>query len=252
MKIKRLALFALAAILGCKQAPIMQEVMFHADLVETGSMTRATEHAEILSLIESSYSSFAVEVYTNGENNNPVLMEFGRTYTIPVGTFRVIGSNSITPTGNPNSKYTLAKSPSFYVDTHVTIQYGTYEYALPVQVRSAAVVFDRSDVSQIQYKDQSGSYVTIPNSNLVLSDNYGAFFINGYFDGAPSVSVKVIPKTGAHKETEFMFANDEIATGSATYVKLESGKYYVLHPSGITELTGSFSLSIPSWTCGLE
>lgn len=247
-----LSLIAVFAVIACSKTTRMQEVVFSPSYVETGSMTRATDHAEILSLIESSYTSFAVEVFTNGEGNSGTIMEFGRTYTLPVGTFRVNGATSITPTGTPNAKYTLAKSPLFYVDTYVTIQYGTYDYSLPVQVRSAAVLFDRNDVSQIKYKDQSGSYVTIPNANLVLSDNYGLFFINGYFDGTPQVCVDIIPKTGAHKETEFIFAHDEVSTGSATYVKLESGKYYVLHPSGITELTGSFSLSIPSWECGLE
>ena len=254
LKDMRKLLLFIAVILAasCSRTPVTQDVVFRRELVEAGSMTRSADHGEILSMIESSYTSFAVDLYTNEENNQFIKMEFGRTYTVPVGTFHVLGYNSITMTGNPNSKYSLAKSPHFYVDTYVTIQYGTSEYALPVQVRSAAVVFDRSEVSQIQYKGQSGSYIAVSNSDLVLSDNYGLFFVNGYFEGQTQVAVKVVPKTGAYKETEFIFAYDEVGTGSATYVKLDSGKYYVLHPSGVTEISGSFTMSIPSWTCGLD
>lgn len=238
---------------ACSKTPKQQDVVFTPNLIESGSMTRATDHNEILSMIESTYTSFAIELYTNEETNTFTRMEFGRTYTVPIGTFRVTGQNSITATGNPNSKFSLAKSPSFYTNTYVTIQYGTYEYPIPVEVRSAAVVFDRSEVSQIQYKGQSGSYITISNSDLVLSDNYGLFFINGYFEGDNRVYIKLIPKTGANKETEFILCPIEIGTGSATYGKLEFSKYYVLHPNPVTELSGvSFSLSIPSWECGMD
>lgn len=250
---KKILFFLALLAVACSKPAQVTSVRFVPTLVETGSMTRATDHNEILSMIESTYTSFAVDLYTNEENNQFIKMEFGRTYTVPVGTFHVTGQNSITATGTPNSYFSLAKSPSFYVDTQVTIQYGTTEYAIPVQVRSAAFVFDRSEVSQVQYKGQSGSYITISNSDLVLSDNYGLFFVNGYFEGDRRVYLKIVPKTGANKETEFIFCPDEIGTGGATYGKLEFSKYYVLHPNPVTELSGiSFSLSIPEWQCGMD
>ena len=44
-----------------------------------------------------------------------------------------------------------------------------------------------------------------------------------------------------------------IITGGATYAHLEGGKFYVLHPNPVTELSGvSFSLNIPTWECGLD
>ena len=73
------------------------------------------------------------------------------------------------------------------------------------------------------------------------------------FQGQDKVCFQVTPKTGANKVTEFFLCADEIATGSATYAKLEGGKYYVLHPNPVTELSGvSFSLNIPAWECGLD
>ena len=127
------------------------------------------------------------------------------------------------------------------------------EYALPVEIRSAAIVIDRSEVSQVAYKDNNGSYTTLVNSNLNLSDNNAVFFVNGYFSGGDRVYLQVTHKTGANKVTEFFLCADEIATGSATYAKLEGGKYYVLHPNPVTELSGiSFSLNIPAWECGLD
>lgn len=247
-------LLLLALCVACSK-PAEQEVRFVPSLVETGSMTRASDYNEILNLIESTYVTFPIDLYTNEATNTYTRMEFGRTYTVPVGRFKVIGYNSnlITMTGNPNDKYSLAKSPFFYTESYVDIQYGTQEYALPVQVRSAAIVFDRSEVSQIQYKGRSGSYITISNSDLVLSDNYGLFFVNGYFQGTYQVAIKIFPKTGANKETEFVLSYEEVGTGSATWGKLDFGKYYVLHPNPVTELSGvSFSLSIPTWECGMD
>lgn len=250
---KRILLLLALLAVACSKPAQKVSVRFVPTLVETGSMTRAADHNEILSLIESTYTEFAVNFYTNEADNQFTKIEFGRTYTLPIGNFHVKGYNQITVGGNFNSKYSLALSPQFYVDTYVDIQYGTTEYAIPVEVRSAAIVFDRSEVYQIQYKGQSGSYIPLSTSDLVLSDNYGLFFINGVFSGTSQAAIKVIPKSGANKETEFIFAYDEVGTGGAIYGKLESSKYYVIHPNPVTELSGvSFSLSIPTWECGMD
>ena len=249
---KRFLILLATLVVACSK-PAEQEVRFVPSLVETGSMTRASDYNEILNLIESTYVTFPIDLYTNEETNTYTRMEFGRTYTVPIGNFHVKGYNQITVGGNFNAKYSLALSPQFYVDTYVDIQYGTTEYPIPVQVRSAAIVIDRSEVSQIQYKGQSGSYIPLSISDLVLSDNYGLFFINGVFSGTLQAAIKVIPKSGANKETEFIFAYDEVGTGSAIYGKLESSKFYVLHPNPVTELSGvSFSLNSPTWECGLD
>jgi hypothetical protein len=251
---KKIVLFLSAlALLACARTPLTQEVTFKPTLVETGSMTRATNHSEILDLIESTYTPFAVDLYTNEEANQFIKMEFGRTYTVPIGTFKVTGYNSITQTGSTSGKYTIGKSPSFYTQSYVTIEYGTQEYAIPIEVRSAAIVIDLSEVYQVAVKGKSGSYITFQNSDFVYSDHYGVFFINGYFSGADRVEIMVMPKTGANKETEFILCADSVNTGGSTYAQLEMGKYYVLHPNPITELSGvSFSMDIPNWECGLD
>ena len=252
---KLLALFILAAIFtACHKAQEQtQEVKFFPNLIEEQSMTRATDHNEILNLIESTYESFPVDLYTNEANNQFIRIEFGKTYTVPIGTFRVTGYNTPQITGQPTTNYRLGKSPSFYTSSYVAIQYGTQEYSLPVEVRSAAIVIDRSEVYQIAFKGQTGSFITMTDSDFTFSDHYAVFFINGYFEGQNKVEFQVIPKTGANKETYFTFCADEVGTGSATYAHLQGGKYYVLHPNPITELSGvSFSLNIPTWECGLE
>ena len=249
-------LFLLAILfVGCSRAPQEQTVRFHSNLIESGSMTRAADHNEILNLIESTYTMFPVKLYTNEENNQFIQIEFSRQYTVPIGTWRVTGYNSsdITMTGSPTDKYNLGKSPYFYTDSYVTIQYGTTDYALPVEVRAAGIVYDKSEVSKIEYKGRSGSYIQMVDSDFVFSDNYGLFFINGNFSGTSQVWFRVTPKTGAQKVTEFMLSAQEQGSGSAIFGLLESGKYYVLHPDAITELSGvSFSLNIPSWECALD
>lgn len=246
-------LIAMLAAVACAKTPKTQEVVFHPRLVETGSMTRASDHNEILNLIESTYVTFPVDLYTNEETNTYTRMEFGRSYTVPVGTFRVTGYSTPETIGQPTSNYRLAKTPLFYTSSYVTIQYGTVEYALPVEIRSAAIVIDRNEVSKVEFKGQSGSYITMTNSDFTYSDNYGVFFINGTIEGQNKVCFQVTPKTGANKVTEFFLCAVEVSTGSATYAKLEGGKYYVLHPNPVTELSGvSFSLDIPSWECGLD
>lgn len=246
-------LIAMLVTVACSKAPKTQDVVFRASFVETGSMTRATDHDEILNLIGGTYLDFPIDLYTNEAEGIFTRMEFGRTYTVPVGTFKVIGYNALTPIGQASSKYTVAKNPYLYTSSYVTIQYGTQEYALPVEIRSAAIVIDRSEVSQVAYKDNNGSYTTLVNSNLNLSDNYAVFFVNGYFSGGDRVYLQVTPKTGANKVTEFIFCADQVNTGGSTYAHLEGGKYYVLHPNPVTELSGiSFSLNIPAWECGLD
>ena len=248
-------LLALAVVLAsaCSRAPLTQEVVFRRDLVETGRMTRASDHDEILGLIESTYVTFPIDLYTNEATNTFTRMEFGRSYTVPVGTFRVTGYNMIDAVGQPSSSYTIAKAPSFYTESYVTIEYGTREYAVPVQIMSAAVVIDRSEVHQVAFMDQSGYYVTVGNSGLTFSDNYAVFFVNGNFRGGERVYIQVTPKTGANKVTEFIFCADQVGTGGSTYAHLEMGKYYVLHPNPVTELSGiSFSMSIPAWECALD
>ena len=251
---KRFLLLLATLVVACSK-PAEQEVRFVPSIVETGSMTRASDYNEILNLIESTYVTFPIDLYTNEATNTYTRMEFGRTYTVPIGTFKVIGYNSnlITMTGKPTSNYSLAKAPSFYTESYVTIEYGTQEYALPVEVRSAAIVIDRSEVYQIAFKGQTGSYITMTDSDFTFSDNYAVFFVNGYFEGQNQVCFQVTPKTGANKVTEFIFCANQISTGGATYAHLEGGKFYVLHPNPVTELSGvSFSLNIPTWECGLD
>ena len=216
-------------------------------------MTRATDHNEILNLIESTYTLFPFNLYTDEANNIFTRMEFGRSYTVPIGTWKVTGYNSnlIEMVAQPSTNYKLTKSPWFYTSSYVTIQYGTTDYALPVEVRAAAIVYDRSEVQQIQYMGQSGSFIPMVDSDFVFSDNYGVVFINGSFNGTEKVQFKLIPKSGANKETTFMFSYETQSSGSAVFGKLDFGKYYVIHPDAITELSGvSFSLNIPAWESG--
>lgn len=256
--IKLGAVVLLGLLLGSCSKPKeqkMQEVRFYANCIETGSMTRAVDHNEILNLIESTYTMFPIKLYTDETNNVFTQMEFGRTYTVPIGTWKVTGynSSSITMTGSPTDRYNFGKSPYFSTDSYVTIQYGTTDYALPVTVLAAGIVYDKSEVSKMEYKGRSGSYIQMVESDFVFSDNYGLFFINGSFSGTSQVWFRVTPKTGAQKVTEFMLSAQEQSSGSAIFGLLESGKYYVLHPDAITELSGvSFSLDIPTWECGLE
>jgi len=253
---KRL-LLAVAVLLtaACNRAPVWQEVRFHSSLIESGSMTRSADHGEILDLIESTYTSFPVKLYTDEENNQFTQMEFGRSYTVPVGTWHVTGQNNslIDMVCAPTSKYRMTKSPWFYASSYVTIQYGTTDYAIPVEVRAVGIVYDRSEVSQIQYQGQSGGYIPFVDDDFVFSQHYGLIFINGSFTGTDKVHLKVIPKTGAQKETVFYFAYENNNEPANVYGKLEGGKYFVLHPSAVTEIGGvTFSLSVPAWECALD
>jgi len=254
MKFKLITLLALLCF-SCAKPQQEQTVTFHAKYIECGSMTRAADHSEILSLIESTYTLFPFKLYTNESENQFIQMEFGHSYTVPVGTFRVTGQNSslVTMTFQPSSKYRLGKSPWFYTDSNVTIEYGTSEYCLPVEVHSVGIVYDKSEVSKMQVMGQSGSYIDMGESDFVFSDHYGLFFINGSFSGTEKVHLKVIPKTGAQKETVFYFAAENNNEPANIYGKLEGGLYYILHPEAVTELGGiSFTLGVPSWTCGME
>lgn len=249
------ALFLLAAIVcGCTQSQLPQEqkVTFHRDLVESGSMTRATaqEHNEIKTLIASTYKSFPLELYI--DDNTVINIEFGGTYTIPIGTWYVTGSTTIQTLGQVTSSYTLAESPTLLVDTEVDIQWGVTDYSLPTEVKAAGILYNLEEVSEIQFKEfGTDTYKKV--NTTVFSDHYGLFFINGYFNNTTAAYLKVIPTDGPKEETTFRFSTEYANEESVISVNLASGKYYILHPNAVTEIDGiSFHLDTPDWECGLE
>ena len=248
---KLLLLFAII-LFSCTQLPKEQEVVFNRTLVESGSMTRATsqEHAEIKNLIQSTYQSFPVYLYI--EDNQSIMIEFGEAYTVPIGTWYMDGSTTIESLGQVSATYTIAESPSLVVSTDIEIQWGVAEYDVPAEIKSAGILYNLEEVKEVRYCEfGSNTYKKVNTS--VFSEHYGLFFINGYFSGTTAAYFKLIPNDGPMEETIFCFSAEYVNDSSSIHCNLASGKYYILHPSAVTELDGiSFNLGIPDWECGLE
>ena len=79
-----LAIISLLAVAACAKAPKTQEVVFTPRFVESGSMVRATNHEEVLELIESTFPSVRPTLYY--DDNTSVSIELGRAYMLKVGT----------------------------------------------------------------------------------------------------------------------------------------------------------------------
>ena len=215
-------------------------------------MTRATqqEHAEIKSLIQSTYKSFPLELYIS--DSKTISIEFGGSYTIPIGSWYVTGCTSVQSLGQVTSSYTIAESPSLVVDTDVTIEWGVTDYNIPTEIKAAGILYNLDETKEVWYKEfGNGTYKKVNTS--VFSDHYGLFFINGYFNNPTIAYFKLIPSDGPMEETTFCFSTEYTNDGSSIYSSLASGKYYILHPNAVTEIEGvSFYLDVPDWECGLE
>ena len=252
MRTKKLALIVCAAILACKPTPQTQEVRFQTKIVESNSMTRATDHDAILSLIHNTYPNLVpVLQYDDGTS---VSIQMGRTYTINVGTWQVNGSNSYITMDEVMSGGKLANEPKITIDTEVEIKPGVTNYTLPAEVKSVAFVYQIDEVQNVYYTGKNSASPTTKLTFGVASGNYCVFFLEADPDveGNNVFDMLIIPSDSSKKSTTFYFSYTPRNYNGNPVTVLENGKYYVLHPEGVTEVSGNFNVSIPEWTCGLD
>ena len=92
--------------------------------------------------------------------------------------------------------------------------------------------------------DASGAFVN--------RGDFGITFFHGDFaDNCVTLQVRPVDTTFAEAVT-YRFTWDGADYKGNPTIKMEPGKYYVLHPDAVTELEGLFALEFAEWTCGME
>lgn len=247
-------LFLLAVLVaGCTPTPTEQTVRFRTNLVETGSLTRAADYDEIQDLIASTYPTVTPQVWYS--ETEKVSIPLNTDVTVRVGRWLFAWeSPSIMSMADVMITANLALKPYMDISTYVTITPGISEYTLPVDIQSIAFVWDTREISTVYYNNNNANLPQTKAGFGVYSANYGVFFLNGGWDSDESIlMLQVRPvDTEIYKNTNFYFSNYYDDWNGKTVHALQKGHFYLLHPDSVTDITGSFGVSFPAWTCGLD
>lgn len=247
---KTLLLISMLAAISCAKTPKTQEVVFHPRFVESGSMARATNHDEVLELIESTFPAVRPTLYY--DDNTSVSIELGRSYMLKVGTWNVRYENAPNTMDEVLEDSRLTLEPVFSVNSDVTIQYGVSVYELPVEICSVAFVYQIDEVERVYYLGKNSATPSTRLNFGVSGAHYCVFFMSGDPAYDEIFEILVNPSDPSKKATTLRFSFTREMYNGEPLIKLKNGTYYVLHPEGISEVSGSFSTVIPAWTCGLE
>ena len=249
-------ILALLCVVSCnKQAdiPARQEVTFGAHLVDASSMTRAVNHSEVLSYLQTLQpSNVSPRFYKDGDRSTTKYVPLGQAVTMDVGRYEVEWENSpklVLQT--PSDVCGFTTTPKYSIDTEVNIVPGVTQYSLPVGIVSTGFVVDYGEVASVRVQNLASS-MTDASSAFVNRGDFGITFYQGEFaDNCITVQVRPVD-TVASEAVTYRFTWDGADYKGQPTFKMEPGKYYVLHPDAVTELDGLFSLEFAEWTCGME
>lgn len=249
---KKFLIILATLVVACTTPTQEVKVRFHTNLIENGSLTRASDHDEILNLITSTYPKITPKVWYS--ESEKVTIPLNEEVNVRVGSWLFAWEcpsiTQITPT--LLTAY-FALTPYMDISTYINITPGVTEYTIPVNVESVAFIWNINEVSKVTHNANNGN---LPNTKIdfgVSSANYTAIFLNGCNNSDESIlMLRVYPQDESGKVTTFYFSNYyDNWQGNPTY-PLTYGHYYVLHPDSVTELDASFSVSLPSWECDLD
>ena len=249
-------ILALLCVVSCnKQAdiPAQQEVTFGAHLVDASSMTRAVNHSEVLSYLQTLQpSNVSPRFYKDGDRSVTKYVPLGQAVTMDVGHYEVEWENSpkfVIQT--PSDASGFSTTPKYRIATEVEIVPGVTEYSLPVGIDAAGFVVDYGEVASVRVQNLASSMADA-SSAFVNRGDFGISFFSGEFaDNCITVQVRPVDTTAGAAVTYRFSWDGADYKGNPTY-KMEPGKYYVLHPDTVTELEGLFALEFAEWTCGME
>lgn len=249
-------ILALLCVVSCnKQAdiPARQEVTFGAHLVDASSMTRAVNHSEVLSYLQTLQpSNVSPKFYKDGDRSVTKYVPLGQAVTMDVGHYEVEWENAPKlALQTPLDVCGFSTTPKYRIATEVDIVPGVTQYSLPVGIASSGFVVDYGEVASVRVTNLAQS-LTDASAAFVKRGDFGITFFSGDFtDNCVTVQVRPVDTTAAEAVT-FRFTWDGADyKGNPTY-KMEPGKYYVLHPDAVTELEGLFALEFAEWSCGME
>lgn len=257
--IKIFFVFVLGIMMMSCRKPVekTQTVTFYANGIETGSMTRSADHDAIRSLIQSTYPDIKPEIWYGeyGSGARHEIITLGQSMTVDVGHWLCYYSapNDYSTTGNPFNTGSFRNTPHMFINQYVDIVPGTTQYVLDVTMWCSSFVWDISEVSTVYYNDKNATSPSTKLTSQVASGSYACVFMTGKPDNQGDIlMVQVRPANNLAEAATYYFSNSMDSYNGIPCHKIEYGHYYVLHPTFITDISGSFSVNIPAWTCSLD
>lgn len=252
MKKSHIALLLSVALLACSREPAMRTVTFRTNLIESGSLTRSSDHDEIISLIESTYPTIQPKLHYSDDEY--ISLPLNTPVNVRVGYWLIDWyTPTITHMAEAMHYSYFALQPYMSITKWTDITATQDEYELPVQFYSSAFLYDSREVSKVNYNAVGQNLPSTKIGFYTASAHYACFFLNwdkDEEDGILMLQVHPVDASGKVTTHYFSYAYDEW-NGEPVH-KLEYGHYYVLHPGEVTDLDASFLVSYPDWVCDLD
>lgn len=226
-------------LVGCTQSPQEVEAAFGLKYIQSGHFPVKGFTDEITSTIPTAVSISL----TNTSTNTAYDAVTGTPITLPVGSYNVTGGSSPLSVQKlyGSTKYT-SHTPSIVVDDNVSIVFGTSAYSVGATYNSFAIGVIPSEVASWQIKVKDGS---MQNVDYITGDNLHWIFITGSYSTSTPVVMTVAPPGNVAEGFNFVTDAPE-----ANQIQAEYGKWYIIHPAGAANQSGTFSLDLPIWVEG--
>lgn len=249
---KKFILAIALTLVACNRAPMMQTVVFHTNLVESGSLTRSTDHGEIISLIESTYPTIQPKLYYSDDEY--ITVPLNTPVNVRVGYWLCRWSSpTITHMAEAMNYSYFALQPYMEITEWMDITPSESDYTLPVKFYSSAFVYDAREVSKVSYNSTGQNLPSTKIGFYTASEHYACFFLNWDKDEEDGIlMLRVFPLDDSGKVTTFYFSYTYDEWQGNPVHKLEYGHYYVLHPDSVTDIDASFCISFPDWVTDMD
>ena len=238
---KKFILLSILILAGCTaNINLENEVTasFGLSLYDTGRFPTKGIASEISSALPESVNLTLTNTQTNAAYN----VATGEEITLPVGTYSVAGTyNPTLVQGIVGTTRFTSTTPKIVVSDEITIVPGTTQYSVSATYGSFAIGVIPSEVSAWTGRFKGN----IANVEYIDGGDVWWTFVTGNLDPTNYFFTTITPTAGSAQSFSF-HTSGEMDGG----VLAEYGKWYIMHPAGVSAQSGNFSLNISAWESG--
>lgn len=170
----------------------------------------------------------------------------GQTATVAIDRYYAIGECG----GSRNEQvyYGRAYDVSRYeiIAEDITIIEGMDAVTLPAEYSVFALIYGKSEVSEIQFLNGTGKAYTALD-RIGGDSDIGVIFLDGQWTGAQPLKIKVIP-SDAVNYTEKSYSLSY--TGGNNTIQVSKGRWYYFGPEEVAVTEGLLNVIVPEWING--
>lgn len=229
-------------VVGCTSEQENQFKTFGYEIVEEGSMTRGTAMNAVKYVCNSTKPSALTLSFSNSKNTYEIVT--GESYDVKTGAYVVTGEydpNTSEALSFLNGSVKSDVEPFIKVDTSINITADKDTYTIPATYDCFGIVTLESEVGGMYFYEEGGSYNR--GVNTASRDNYAITFVKA--DLLDKVlEIKILNRLSKHKDTSFLFSDK---SGRDDCIKPQKGKYYLLHPAPIDDVSATSNYEVVDW-----